>query len=76
MKFTEIQGLDSEELKKRLLASREDYFQSKMVHAFGQLSNSNHLRQVRRNIARIETALTALRAKGDSSPSPSTERLQ
>ena len=57
MKFKEIKGLTVEELNKRLIAAREDYFESKMRHVLGQLSNTNHLREIRRDIGRIQTVL-------------------
>ena len=57
MKFKEIKGLTVEELEKKLMLSREDYFASKMKHAFKQLSNTDYIRRVRRDIAKIQTAL-------------------
>lgn len=57
MKFSDIKDLTIEELEKRLLTAREDQFESRMKHALGELSNTNHLRETRRNVGRIKTAL-------------------
>ena len=62
MKFVEIKDLTVEELKKRLVSAKEDHFESRMKHTLGQLSNTNHLREVRRDIGRIETALKQKKA--------------
>ena len=58
MKFKEIKDLTVEELKKRLVTAREDHFESKMKQALGQLSNTNHIREVRRDMGRLQTALS------------------
>lgn len=58
MKFAEIKGLTAAELRQKMLLVRQDYFESKMKHSLGQLSNTNYIREVRKDIARIETALS------------------
>lgn len=73
MKFKEIKDLTVEELKTRWVSSQEDYFESKMKHSLGQLSNTNYIRGVRRRIARIQTALSQ-RNQSPEVPSPSPEK--
>ena len=57
MNFKEIKGLTIDELRQKLLFLRQDYFESKMKHSLGELLNTNHIRQTRRDIARIQMAL-------------------
>ena len=59
MNFEEIKGLTIDELRQKLLYLRQDYFESKMKHSLGELLNTNHIRQIRRDIARIKTALNS-----------------
>ncbi|MDE0518445.1 MAG: 50S ribosomal protein L29 [Bdellovibrionales bacterium] len=60
MKYSEIQNLQVPELRKRLEQSRQALFTAKMKHKMQRLSNMMELRDVRRDIARLETALSAL----------------
>lgn len=57
MKFSEIKNLNRDELVKRIKGSREDLFDSRMKHSLGQLSNTDHIRKIRRVVARLKTAL-------------------
>ncbi|MFN7955498.1 MAG: 50S ribosomal protein L29 [bacterium] len=47
----------AEELKGRERELREDLFHLRLQHATGQLRNSARLREVRRDIARVQTVL-------------------
>ena len=60
MKYSEIHNLQVSELRKRLEQSRQALFTAKMKHKMQRLSNMMELRYVRRDIARLETALSAL----------------
>lgn len=57
MKYSEIKDLTVEELKKRVSSLREELFEVKMKHSLGQLSDTDHIRRVRRDAARVKTAL-------------------
>lgn len=63
MNFTEIRDLTVEELRKRQKTMSEEMFELKMKHTLGQLSNPLQIRQVRRDLARVKTALTAKLAR-------------
>lgn len=59
MTYADIKDLTAEELRKRVLALREELFQMKMKHSLGQVNNPIEIRGKRRDIARIQTALSA-----------------
>lgn len=57
MKTNELRTKNLTELQKELLAMLKAQFGLRMQHATQQLSNTNQLRNVRRDIARIKTIL-------------------
>jgi len=57
MKFTDIKELTSTELRKRVVQLREELFESRMKHTLGQLGNPIEIRDKRRDLARLKTAL-------------------
>lgn len=57
MIFKEIKGLSADELKKKLVQAREDLFSSKMKNHLGQLPNPMEIRELRRSVARLHTAM-------------------
>ena len=57
MKTNELRGKSPTELQQELLAMLKAQFGLRMQHATQQLSNTNQLRNVRRDIARIKTIL-------------------
>lgn len=57
MKFVEIKDLSVTELKKKRTALSEELFQARIKNSIGQLSNPIEIRDLRRNIARINTAI-------------------
>ncbi len=57
MKFTEIKELSVNELKKKRTALSQELFQAKIKNSIGQLSNPIEIRKLRRDIARINTAI-------------------
>lgn len=58
MKFDDVKDLTVEELRKRRLALSEELFQIKMKHSLGQVNSPVEIRNKRRDIARIQTALS------------------
>ncbi len=57
MKIKETRDLSPLELLKRRRELREEKFQLRLQQKSGQLENTARLRQIRRDVARIETAL-------------------
>jgi large subunit ribosomal protein L29 len=57
MKFKDISDLTVEELRKREKSMSEELFETKMKHSLGQVSNPLKIRDLRRNVAQIKTAL-------------------
>jgi large subunit ribosomal protein L29 len=58
MKNEEIKGKSNDELKTQSLQLRKEAFNLRFQKASGQLTNTARIRQVRRDIARIESAMT------------------
>jgi large subunit ribosomal protein L29 len=56
-KATELRGLSSVELRKRLEDAREELFKLRFQKATKQLTNTNRIRDVRHSIARLNTLL-------------------
>lgn len=63
MKFADIQDLTVEELRKREVKMSAEYFDMKMKHSLGQVGNPLEIRGLRRDVARIKTALAAKLAR-------------
>jgi large subunit ribosomal protein L29 len=57
MKASELRDKSPVELQQELLAMLKVQFSLRMQHATQQLGNTNQLRNVRRDIARIKTIL-------------------
>lgn len=57
MKFEDIKELTSTELRKRVTQLREELFEARMKHSIGQLGNPIEIRDKRRDLARLKTAL-------------------
>ncbi len=62
MKFADIKDLKYAELHKQVAELKDQLFELKMKHSLGQLSNTDQIRRIRRNIARYRTAMTANKA--------------
>jgi large subunit ribosomal protein L29 len=60
MKAQDLRGKTSDELTDELLNLRKEQFNLRFQKASGQLENTARVRQVRRDIARIKTALGAM----------------
>lgn len=61
MKIKEIKELSSEELSKRKLDLRQESFNLRLQQVSGQMEKPSRLRDIRREVARIETILTQRR---------------
>lgn len=59
MKASELISKSVEELKQERLELLKEQFKLRMQKATGELSQTHLLRQVRRNIARVETILNS-----------------
>ena len=59
MKNAEIQKLGVEELTKQITAEQENISRLKLAHAISPIENPMRIRQNRKFIAKLETALSA-----------------
>jgi len=59
MKNAEIQKLGVEELRKQIAAEQENISRLKLAHAISPIENPMRIRQNRKLIAKLETALSA-----------------
>ncbi|MNS66791.1 50S ribosomal protein L29 [compost metagenome] len=57
MKFVEIKDLSVTELKKKRAALSEELFNARIKNSIGQLPNPIEIKNLRRNIAKINTAI-------------------
>jgi large subunit ribosomal protein L29 len=58
MKASELRQMSGEELQKKELDLREDLFKLRFQHKIRALENPARLRQIRKDIARVQTVLT------------------
>jgi large subunit ribosomal protein L29 len=65
MKAEDLKGKTEDELKTQALQLRKEAFNLRFQKASGQLANTARIRQVRRDIARIQSVMTA-RAKSSA----------
>ena len=63
MKAEDLRAQTPDQLKTRLVELRKEAFNLRFRRASGQLENTARVRQVRRDIARIQTVLGQKRAK-------------
>jgi len=54
----ELQAKSSEELQNDLVAAKKELFNLRFQNATNQLDNTSRIKEVRRNIARIQTIIT------------------
>jgi large subunit ribosomal protein L29 len=59
----DFRGKSADELSEQLVKLKKEQFNLRFQRANGQLENTGRVRQVRRDIARIETVLTEQRRK-------------
>ena len=57
MKSAEIRNLSAEDLQAKLKEARAELFNLRFQMATGQLDNSARIKQVKKNIARIQTEM-------------------
>ena len=54
----ELRGKSVEELNQELVAAKKELFNLRFQHATNQLDNTSRIKEVRKNIARIQTLIT------------------
>ena len=54
----ELKGKSAEELNKELVAAKKELFNLRFQNATNQLDNTSRIKEVRKNIARIQTIIT------------------
>lgn len=59
MKASDLVGKSADELKTALLALKKEQFNLRFQKAGGQMENTARVRQVRHDIARIKTVMSA-----------------
>ena len=59
----ELRMKDAQELENELLAAKKELLNLRFQNATNQLDNTSRIKEVRRNIARIQTVRTLLTAK-------------
>ena len=58
MKITEIKNMTVEELNAKLVELKKELFNLRFQSAVNQLDNTARIKEVRKNIARIQTVMT------------------
>jgi len=59
MKNTEIQSLSASEIAERIVAEQGNLTKLKFAHTISPIENPNRIRETKRLIARLKTALAA-----------------
>ena len=59
MKAADVKALSADQLNEELAKLKKEQFNLRFQKATGQLENTARVRQVRRDIARIQTVITA-----------------
>ena len=62
MKASEVRRKSGDELREQLLQLKKEQFNLRFQKATGQLENTNRMREVRRDIARLKTILAEQQA--------------
>ncbi len=63
MKAREYREMDSDELKTKAADLRDQLFKLRFQHSLGQLDSPGKLKNIKKDIARIETILKELEAE-------------
>ena len=66
MKFEDVRAMSPDQLKDELLTLKKEAFNLRFQQAIGQLENTARMRDVRRDIARVKTALVDQRPSAGS----------
>ncbi|MFT4856022.1 MAG: large subunit ribosomal protein L29 [Algoriphagus sp.] len=59
MKNTEINSLSASEIAERVVAEKESLTKLRFAHSISPIENPNRIRETKRFIARLKTALSA-----------------
>lgn len=59
MNYEDIKDMTTVELHKKIRETKQNMFEAKMKNAMGQLTNPISIRTMRKDIAKLRTALTA-----------------
>ncbi|GAB2479987.1 MAG: 50S ribosomal protein L29 [Cytophagales bacterium] len=59
MKNTEIRSLAASEIAERIVAEQENLSKLKFAHSISPIENPNRIRETKRLIARLQTALAS-----------------
>ena len=59
----ELMGKTADELQKDLVSAKKELFNLRFQNATNQLDNTARIKEVRKNIARIQTIITSKRSK-------------
>ncbi|MCR4763480.1 MAG: 50S ribosomal protein L29 [Lachnospiraceae bacterium] len=60
----DLKGKSKEELSSELVSAKRELFNLRFQNATNQLDNTARIREVRRNIARIQTLITQAKKQG------------
>ena len=63
MKYTDLEGKSLEELESLLKEKKQELFTLRVKLKTMQLTNTSEIRATRKDIERINTAITAIRSK-------------
>lgn len=63
MKALEIRELTDEELAQQMLDTKKELFNLRLQQSTGQLEKASRIRDLRRDVARLNTAVTERNAK-------------
>ena len=66
MKIDDLRGKTRDQLNDQLLGLRKEQFNLRFQKASGQLENTARIREVRRDIARVKTALHRMQAGAEA----------
>jgi large subunit ribosomal protein L29 len=61
VKASDLRELEIEELAQKAREARDEFFNARVKHATGQLEDTAKLKWLRRDVARAETVLAAMR---------------
>jgi large subunit ribosomal protein L29 len=67
MNIDDIKNKTTVELRGELTGLLQEQFNLRMQKGMGQMTNTNELRRVRRNIARVKTVMTEKTTEGKAS---------
>ncbi|MBN7810363.1 50S ribosomal protein L29 [Algoriphagus sp. H41] len=59
MKNTEIRSLSASEIAERIVAEQENLSKLKFAHSISPIENPNRIREAKRLVARLKTALAS-----------------